>query len=225
MNRSELRTRVLSGLNESTSSPVHFSTTQIDATITEALEILAEEVEAVKRTVFVPLREGATYYFTQGIATDMMIPYRLWTPTNNRRLIACSIHELDEFSEVWNQTTGDPEAWFPICWDTFGIYPYPTTAGGLIRIDYLAWPRELLDDSDEPELPEATHESVVDYCIYDGLMKRYDTETAIRFLNKFASLFKDAKARSGINRKGSQVFQRVRKPQADFPTEIGDRGV
>ena len=223
MNRSELRTRILSGLNESTSSPVHFSTTQIDSTITEALEILSEEVEAVRRTYFVPLRDGTTYYFTQGIGSDLMIPYRLWTPDNNKRLTAVSIHELDEFSDTWTATTGDPEAWFPISWDCFGIYPYPTAAGGILRIDGLAWPRELLDDSDEPELPESTHESVVDYCIYDGLMKRYDVDVAITFLNRFAALFKDAKIRSGIGRKGSQVFQRPRKPQLQFPSEVGDR--
>lgn len=225
MNRSEIRTRILSGLNESTSSPVQFSTTQIDDSITEALEILAEEVDAVKRTVQVPLREGTTYYFTQGLATDMMIPYRLWTPDNNKRLHACSIHELDEFSDTWTQTTGDPEAWFPVSWDIFGIFPYPAAAGGILRVDYFAWPRELLDDTDEPELPEASHEAIADYGVYDGLIKRYDVQTAVMFLNRFASLFRDAKVRSGIGRKGSQVFQRPRKPQTLFPTEVGDRSI
>lgn len=225
MTRQQLRERILERLNESVSSPVHFSAAQIDSSIAEALEILAEETEAVKRTVFVPLRPGTTFYTTFGIAADMMVPYRLYTLANNRRLNAVSIGELDEYSEVWEDSVGTPESWFPVSWDMFGVYPHPTEGGGVIRVDYMAWPRELLDDADEPELPEASEEGIIDYGVYDGLIKRYDTETAMQFLQKFAALFKDSKVRSGVGRLGNTVFQRTRKPQIDFPSAVRGRTV
>lgn len=225
MTRLELRQHILNGLNENTSTPIHFSSSQINDSISEGLEILAEEVDAVKRTAFTPFREGTTFYNIQAIAPDIMAPYRLWVYDTNRRLQATTISELDEYSERWDTINGTPEAWFPVSWDMFGVFPFPAAAGGVLRVDYLAWPRELLDDDDEAELPEASQRAVVDYGIYDGLIKRYDIETAMEFINRFASLFKDVKTKSGIGRKGSSVFWRPRKPQLHFPSEIGNRNL
>ena len=220
MTLSDLRTRILDGLSESSSSPVHFSASQINDSINEALEVLAEQVDAVRRTAFVPLREGTTYYYTRSIASDMMVPYRIWSYDQTRKLTAISVHDLDEFSTSWDETTGAPESWFPISWDCFGLYPYPASAGGVLRVDYFAWPRELAEDGDELELPEASQDAIIDYGIYDGLVKRYDLQTAMRFLSAFSSLFKDAKARSGIKKQGSSAIERSMQPHREYRSSV-----
>ena len=219
MTRAQIRDRILNALNESTSSPVFWSTTQIDAVITEAAEVLAEEAKAIRRTAFVGRLPGAIYYFTRGLAPDVMAITRLWLPDQNTRLTAVSIAELDAQNSTWATATGDPEYWFPVSWDCFGIYPHPTTGGGLLRVDYLAWPRTLLDDDDEPEFREADHDSLVMYGIYDGLMKRWDAPRALELFNRFMDQWQMGRARNGVRETQSRVYQRNTNPGS--PTKSG----
>jgi len=219
MNRGEVRNRILDGLNESFLAPVSSSQAQIDDVITEASEILAEEVEAVPRTVFVPLQEGVTYFYVPGLASDMMTPVRLWLNDTNRRLRAVSLRELDEFRVDWESVAGNPNAWASMSWDIFAIFPHPATAGGVLRVDYLAWPRVLLDDEDELEFPESVQDGVVSYGIYDGLLKRHDVRNGIETLNNFTELWKAGAATSGIHRTGSRLFGRT-YPGPQFPSTI-----
>src|SRR3990167_2163462 len=121
MTRAQIRDRILIALNESASSPVFWSTAQIDAVIDEASEVLAEEAKAIRRTAFVARQAGASYYFTRGVAPDLMAIYRIWLPDLNRRLIAVGISELDAQNETWPTVSGDPEYYFPVSWDCFGV--------------------------------------------------------------------------------------------------------
>src|SRR3990167_10674273 len=114
MTRQQIRDRILIALNENTTSPVFWSTAQLDAVIDEASEALAEAANSIKRTAFVGRQPGVTYYSTRGIAPDVMAIYRIWLPDLNRRLIAVGISELDKNNETWPTVNGDPEFWFPV---------------------------------------------------------------------------------------------------------------
>lgn len=207
MKRSEIRTRILESLNESATSPVFWSTAQIDAVIHEAQEVLAEEAQAIRRTAYQALKDGTTYYYTRGLANDVMAPYRIWLTHLDRRLRAVSVKELDERHERWIDVNGDPEVWFPVSWDLFGIFPHPATGGGVMRVDYLAWPRELQDDSDEPEYRAADHDALVLYGVYDGLMKSWNMATAAELFNRFMERWTDARARAGIREIQARALQ------------------
>lgn len=220
MTRSEIRQRILESLNESATSPVFWSTTQIDGLIDEGQEILAEEAGAIKRTAFQALKDGTTYYYTRGIAPDIMAPYRIWLTHLGRRLTTVSLSELDKRNERWVDVNGEPEYWFPVSWDLFGIYPHPATGGGVMRMDYLAWPRSLLDDSDEPEYRRADHDALVLYGIYDGLMKRWDVAKATEMFNLFMERWAMAQARAGIREVQSREFQSASKDSVSFRTGI-----
>lgn len=215
MNRSDLRTRILDGLNESATSPVFWSTTEIDGLINEAQEIICEELEAVKRTVVVPLRDGQLYFFTQAIAPDIMAPYRLYTTHNNRRLVATTVGELDRRHELWARVEGDPKAWASIGWDTFVTYPHVADGGGTLRVDYIAWPRTLLDDDDEPEIPEDHQEGLIIYGVYDGLMKQWDSQRGAQMFQLFMQKFTKVKA-DNLNRVMARTWQVAAQPGGRF---------
>lgn len=206
MKRSDIRNRILDGLNESTTSPVFWSTAQIDEVIEEAQEVLAEELEALKRTALVPLQAGISFYFTRGVAPDLMVPYRIWLHSTNRRLLATTMLNLDEANKTWITVNGDPWWWFPVSWDCFGIYPVPAAAGDILRVDYFAWPAKLLDDDDAPEFAESDINSMVFYGIYDGQMKQWDTQNAEVTFKLFANELKKAKANSGLKSLASERF-------------------
>lgn len=222
MTRGELRDRILMGLNESVSAPVFWSTTQINRLIDEGLELISEEAEAVKRTAFTVMRPGTSYYSTRGIAPDLMMPWRLWFHPTNRRLTATSASELDRDHETWETVTGNPEWWFPMGWDWFGIWPKPTSGGGVLRVDYFAWPRALLDDDDEPELYDDNHESVIFYGVYMGLLKRWDLERALGLWQLFLGGIGDATAKAGIRRQQARTWQSSPFGGTDFRADLGD---
>lgn len=221
MNRSQIRDRILSGLNDSTSSPVFWSTAQINTVIDEASEVLSEEAAALKRTALTVLRPGTTYYATRGIAPDLMVPVRLWLPSENRRLIATTAGQLDAFHERWETVEGTPQNWFPMAWDWFGVFPHPAEGGGILRVDYLAWQRSLFDDSDSPEFPDADHDGLVLYGIYDGLLKRWDVAQATIIFNQFLEYFGLAQAKSGTRQMQARNWTRESAPAQGVRSGVG----
>lgn len=220
MTRAQIRDRILNALNESTSSPVFWSTAQIDAVIDEAAEVLAEEAKAIRRTGLLARQDGTIYYSTRAIGSDLMAIMRIWLPDLNRRLIPVTIAELDAFHETWPTVTGDPEYWFPVSWDLFGVYPHPATGGGMFRVDYAAWPRALLDDNDEPEFREADHDGMVLYGVYDGLMKQWAGQRAMELYTKFLESWGASRARAGVREVQSRYYQRGMAPGRGFPSGV-----
>lgn len=215
MKQSELRTRIAEALDDADN--IFWSETQLNRSIDEAAQVIAEECHTVRRSAHFSLRQGTTFYWLASIAQDIMIPYRLFSMTDNRRLTATSINELDQHDENWLVTSGPPQVWFPVSWDYFGVYPRTVTAGGLVYMDYIAWPRDLLDDDDEPEVPEASNEALTWFGIYEGHLKQWDAHNAVQFLTQFLELQQKNKARSGINRVQERSFHRT---GVNFPSMI-----
>ena len=85
-----------------------------------------------------------------------------------------------------------------------------------MKLDYFAWPRTLLDDSDEPEFREADHDAIVLYGVYDGLMKRWDVARAMELFNRFVDAWQVGRARSGVREQQARYFQRPNTPRAPF---------
>mgnify|MGYP001216050867 CR=1 FL=1 len=207
MIRSDIRARIADSINDA--SLVFVTEAEANRSIDEAMEVIAERAKCIRRTAFVSMREGANFYFCNSIAADMMYPYRIWNETRNQRLTAQSILEMDGYSVTWLATQGTPEVWFPVSWDYFGVWPHPASSGGVMRIDYLAWPRALMDDSDEPELPESSTDALTFYGAYEGQIKEWDAASANAMYGLFQQQLGDVKAVTGINRVAPREFGRT----------------
>ncbi len=190
----------------------------------EANEVLCEDSRAIHRSAILPLRPGMGFVYMPSIAPDIMTPTRIWDHTRKRRLTAVSMSQLDDHQERWLNTPGIPEVWFPVSWDIFGIYPSPAAPGGVLRVDYIAWPRELMDDDDESELPNATQDALVLYGQYMGILKKWDGENAMISLKALQAHRAVADARSGISRMSVRRFQRTQRPHTDFPSQVAGGG-
>ena len=225
MNRNEIKKRTLRAINDDPDAPVFFTDAQLNALVDEANEVLTEETGAVHRTALIPLRPGMRFIYTPSVAPDIMAPTRLWSHIDNRKLVCLSMEELDGIQERWTQITGGPpQVWFPLSWDMFGIYPSAAAAGGVLRMDYLAWPRPLMDDLDEPEMPEATQDAMVLYGQYLGILKKWDSQNAMIAAQALQAHKSVAGARSGISKINFRSFQRMQRPHADFGSalNVGD---
>lgn len=205
MTRAELRTQIGRGLNDT--GGVFVTPDQANLSIDEAMEVMAEESGLVRRSAFLPLQPGTLYYPTTAIASDVMMPVRLWLVGEERRLRAISLRELARRHDTWPTVQRTPEHWFPVSWDLFGLWPSPAAGGGIIRVDYLAWPRALLDDSDEPEFQFGDQDAIVEYGIYDGLAKRWDVMQMLNTWSRFGARVGFSRARTGASRVQARGFQ------------------
>ena len=223
MTREEIRTRILNALNVSASNPSFWSTAEMDVVINEAQEALAEEAHSIHRTALIALRPGTHFYATRSIAADMMAPYRLWVQDTSRRLTAVSLDQLDRYHERWLDVTGIPEVWVPVSWDWLAVYPGTSTGGGVLRVDYIAWPRDLDADDDISEIYESDQETLVFYGIYQGLLKRWDVDIAMEAYGRFIDRLHGTKARAGVRQRESQHTQQRGAPGTPLRSDIGSR--
>lgn len=223
MNQSELRDRILNGLNDDISDPVYFSLAQINTFIDEAIETLSEEVSEIRRTAYVPLRDGATYYTTRSIAPDVMSPYRVTLHEQDTRLLYATIDDLDAYRQRWMENTStSPDWWFPVSWDMFGVYPAASSGSGFLRVDYLAWPAALLDSYDEPEFSLDTHDAIVLYGITEGLLAQWDVTRALDYWTEFSSLWRDRAGHNTTKRLRNTILYRMGIDQRTPADQIGN---
>ena len=211
MTKSELRTRVQEALNDTTG--VHWTTSQIDRALLEAAETLVEETRAIRRSTLVPLMEGASYYYLQALAPDLLFPYRIWTARDERKLTALSLKELDAYHQEWDTVTGDPELWCPLSWDVFVLWPRIANGGNLLRVDYIAWPQDDLGDEDMWDVPEQSQDTLLHYALYDLSLQYYDLDNAQGNLQIFAQQFDAAQSRSGVRKVQAREFGREPFPR------------
>jgi hypothetical protein len=208
MTRSELRSRALTLLNDAPDEPIFWSPDELHHLITEAQETLAEEVEALTRSLFVPVRAGWQFYPLAGIGRQIMTPWRLWTRNRQHRLWPISMRELEGHYERWLTVTGEPEWWFLVSWDLIGLWPTPTTGGGLLEVDCFVWPDALQDDQDEPEFPDPDHDVLVDLVTMEGQIKEWDVARALEIGVPLLQRAKDSQARSGLRLVQERFFGR-----------------
>ena len=219
MTRNEIQRRTLEAVGDDPDSPVFFSSKQLNELVDEANEVLAEDIRAIHRTALVALKQGVGFIYTPAIANDFMAPLRVFNHQSSLRLPTLSMAELDQLFIRWQDTTGHPELWFPVSWDLLGVYPRPAAGGGVLRIDYLAWPRSLMDGADRAELPEATHDALVLYGQYMGVLKKWDSAAAQISLEALQQHTSIAGARSGISRISVRSFQRSQRAGGEtFPS-------
>jgi hypothetical protein len=207
MTREEIRKRILFLLNEDVDTPVFFTEAQANTVISEAFEIIAEEVTDLRKEAFITIRPGRYLYTLADIGPDVMTPFRVWSETDERRLDVITMTQLDDFRERWLEVTSDrPEWWYPFSHDTFGIFPSPTLGGGILRVDYLAWPTALVDDNDRPVFKENEQDLAILYGLYDGLIRQWEHERAVDVFVQFINSFRDSKFKNATRRFQHQFF-------------------
>ena len=209
MTREEIRTRALRALNDDPVSPVFWSSAEANQLLEEAQEVLAEEVEALTRVLYIPQRAGCMFYALEALQARLMTPWRLWTRRRQHRLWPTSLTELDGHYERWLTVTGEPEWWFLLSWDCLGVWPAPQAGGGLMELDCFVWPTPPSNDSDEPETPDPDHDVLVSYIEMEGHVKQWDVSRALELGLEVLASARDARARSGLRAIQERFFTRL----------------
>lgn len=209
MTREEIRKRILYLLNEDVDNPVFFTEAQANTVIQEAMEVLAEEVTELRREGFIVVEPGRFIYMLPELSDVAMTPLRIWSDSDQERLDPITMKELDDFQERWMESTGDkPEWWYPVSHDAFGLWPIPVNGGQVLRVEYLAWPETLGQDTDRPNFKEELQDLLVLYGQYDGLVRQWEPERALDIFFSFAASFRDGRFKSATHKFQQQFFNR-----------------
>ena len=201
MNRQELRERILYRLNEDISSPTFYTEAIANNAIQEAMEIMSEEIASLRQQAFIVTRPGVRWYTTYEISDVCMTPMRIWSHGTGQRLAPITMGQLEAHYVEWQQVTADrPQWWYPISHDSFGVWPGPMEGGTVLRVDYLAWPETLAEDSDEPIFTEVEQDLIILYGEYDGLVRQWEFERAMDIFTRFVENYLDSKYRGEVKR-------------------------
>lgn len=198
MNKSEIKSRIRDQIDDHSTAGVFFTDVQLGELIDHIQEIIVGDTHSVHRSVFVPIRPGGQFLFLPAIAPDIMQIKRVFNQSLNQRLDTTSIDNLSSFHQKWPTVTGNPEMWFTVSWDIIGFFPRPVEGGGVLRIDYDAWPRQLLDDSDSPETELASHDLIALFGQYFGELKKWNPISAQNAFLKIQKHGMFADARSNV---------------------------
>src|SRR5262249_17733079 len=182
MTRAELTRRALSALNDA--GAVYWSEREMHGYLADGLEALSEEAPYVSRTFLVPRRRGASVYQLPGVGDDILLPYRVWVPDQQRRLVSISLGELDLAQLYWQTIVGIPWYWLPLSWDQFLIWPAPAEGEGLLEVSCYVWAQPLTDDDDEPELHADLHGALATYAEMLGQMKQWQPEPLVTVMQE-----------------------------------------
>lgn len=211
MNRAEVRRRALRYLDEDPESPVHMTETEANELIDEALEIVSEEIRYVKKTGYVPLRDGCQIYRTMAIDPLLLSITRIWLMDCEHPLELTSMMELSRSERRWWEHTEErPHHWYPVDHQTFGVYPrVAESQGEVLRIDYLSWASPTQDDTVQLPFDDPTLDAVINYVVHCGLLKRWDIARASDIYGEFVNLFGDAHYKREVRRYNYALLQRV----------------
>ena len=186
MNRGEIRTRILTAMNDDPLQPVRYDIAQQNRTILEGYETICEQALLERVTYRIPRRAGTMLYHLAGIGDNIQVPWRIWLPDLNRRLEPVELNDLDARHELWQTIQGDPYWWFPVDFRSFGIWPFPAQGGGILEVDCYTWPTDVLDDQGEFRAPDTSaHELLCLYGEAENYLRQWDTSRAIDLWQQF----------------------------------------
>jgi len=185
MTRGDFRDKLARALDTSTTTPRPWSVAELDGIIKDAHETFVEFARPLERTVYIPLKSEAVWYRLGALADDIIWPLRIIGPHNNRRIIAVTLLWLDQHKWTWETTTGQTIYWTTAGYDWLGIFPKSAADGGLLRMDYAAWPQDALDDGTPLEVDEEDEDRLLEMAFADAQAWNWKPEIALEKLTEF----------------------------------------
>lgn len=204
-------------------SSTRWSDRSIGNAINNGLDELSERTLFYERYVSIPKRAGQTYYDTRGYVPEGALQFtRIWSTTLDNWLDPINAESLNLRTApavqlnplLWEESQGDPTAWFVRGGWWFGVYPYPgESASGYLRVyfaslaPHFTHPQSVLED-----LPDDFVPALEDYALYELNAQDGETSKALLHWKSFserAGLLEDlVEKRMQTNRVGRMGLTR-----------------
>ena len=141
---------------------------EIGEAVNLGLQELADSTEFYEQHLDIELLNDRAYYdLRHVIGPDFLALRPAYNEQTNRWLIPSTVRHLDAHDRRWERVTGEPQRIVlrGLWW--LGLYPRVQADAGRIRQYYVALPPALVEDEDEPPIPEAFQEALIDFGLAD----------------------------------------------------------
>ena len=188
---------VLELIGENTASPDVFTDdadgmAPVRDSINDAIEEISLYTGLNKKTYYVSLRQNRTFYRFRLNEGSLLWVTDVWLRTQKRRLEQTSLIKLINFNPRWLYNTGTPQAYFPVGFNFFGIWPRPSSDTDLLEITMALAPQRYTADTDRIQLRKNWEWAAAHYAVGEFYAGRGDAKNAIYHHNKYLG-------RMGIN--------------------------
>jgi len=178
----EISDRICQRLDDDPTSPASFTAAEVLAAINEGQELASLLTLCIERVATLPI-PAAAFFLIPGTITDFLVPLRL--SIAGVRIRPATMAQLDMLDPAWQTSTDTPARYFSRGFNLFGVTPQPATWMDSELI-YAAAPHALLSGS-TPEMPEAYHQSLIDYGCYRVKLKEggQGLQRGLAYLHRF----------------------------------------
>lgn len=181
MTRSEIRTEIARRLEESTSSPVYWTTGDLNDAIDAGYEEMADASEWYEAVVVIDVLRSRLWYDLRRYAGEgFLAPGRAFNETTNRWLHPRTADDLDHRDRRWETRVEAAHTLLLRSLWWVGYWPAKDAEVGTIKQSFTALPAALTEDTMTPGFPEAFHYGLVEYALAELWAQDGETDRALR---------------------------------------------
>lgn len=181
-------------LSESAASPAFWTSEDRRKALNDGYMEMADASEFFERTTPIQQLARRTYYDLRGFLFNnvaILTIKRIFVPATTEWLRATQVRDLDgdrlgpQFSPRWEHIGGTLRHFFMRGLFWLGLAPRPDTDDEAIRIHHTSLPNRMEEDDDVPLFPEQFHPGIVDYAVYDLLVRDREVSMALEHWQKY----------------------------------------
>lgn len=180
MNFLEIRTEVRRRLQELVGTEVWWTDEEIDEAIHAGEDEMADACEWYERWQTIDILKGRPYYDLRSVIRfDFLVAGPVFNDNTNRWLLPLQPKDLEQSDYRWEERVAEPEFFMMrgIWW--LGLWPWKGAELGSVKQYYVALPRHMSADSDEPGFHRTFHYGIVEYAVCDLLSQDNETDLTV----------------------------------------------
>jgi hypothetical protein len=176
-----MRSETFRRLNEIATSPVFWTSADVDTAINEGYAELSDASEWYERHLDIALFSNQPYYDARTvIGSEFLAPSGAFDYQTNRWLIPTTVRMFDAHDRRWERVDGEPQRVLTRGLWWLGYWPrVQSVTGGSIKQYYVALPPPLVNDTDEPGFPDTFHDGCIAFAVADLLAQDAEGDLAM----------------------------------------------
>lgn len=181
MTKAELRAEVFRRLNESATSPIYWTSDDVDTAVAAGYAELSDASEWDERSVLIDLLQDRPLYDLRTVLGPAFLAIGpAYNTTTHRWLLPSTVRMMDAHDRRWEWTTGEPQRFFlrGLWW--LGLWPRTLSEAGQIKQYYVALPDALDSETDEPAFPGNFHYGIVEFAVADLFAQDGEADLALQ---------------------------------------------
>ncbi len=186
----DLESHVLRLIAENIDSPDVFVDTSaglepIRDSLNDGIEEFCMVMGHYRRKYLLALHESRGLYRLSPQNDDMGWVISVWDRDRHYQLTQTEMINLSAKGPRFLEDTGDPEYWWQMGWNYFGVFPKPGSKGKILELDMIAVPKRYDYDQNPIRLRDQWHNALVFRAVSEFYASRGDANRATEYMQRY----------------------------------------